>query len=397
MRILFCSPNAKSKSFGAPKVLVELSEELELFGWNVNFITSDDLSKETYDNLTPKQSQKIYSENLRDYLKKHAANYDVVDYDHGHLPYSRIEFAANTLMVARSVLLAHHFKPDLKKIPSKPTRNWKCELKFFLKQSLQINKLEETQAERRIKIAHHTCLEADLVNVANEDDKLELIKSGIPETKICVIPYGISRFHRPLFEQISSDLPSEHKVAFVGTFDYRKGASDFPRIVENICQFIPNVTFRLIGTNGLFTSKNEVLNFFSEKTRNHIEVIPRFEPNDLPRFLSDCSLGIFPSYIEGFGFGVLEMLAASVPVIAYNSPGPPMMLPKEYLVEPGDTDKMVEKVVDLLNDSVKLSSARIWAKERSQQFCWEKIAKETSQVYMEHWQKKQSIIPNETL
>ena len=397
MKILFCTTTRKTKSLGGTKVVVELSEELERLGWEIDFITPSELLGENYHNLTTKKFQKFYLDSLRDYLKKYAMNYDIIDYDHGCLPYSRLEFPASTLMVARSVLLGHHFKPEIVKILLQPKRNWKSELKFSLKQFLQIHKFDIIQSEKNIKIAHHTCIEADLVNVSNEDDKLELIKSGISEEKICVIPFGISRFRRTLFEQISSNLPTKPKVAFVGTFDYRKGASDFLQIFANICQSIPNVTFRLIGTKGLYVSKDEVLNLFPQKIRNKIEVIPSFDPDDLPELLSDCSLGIFPSYIEGFGFGVLEMLAASVPVIAYNSPGPPMMLSAEYLVDRGDADGMAKKVVALLNDSAKLSSARIWAKERSQQFCWENIAKQTSHVYIKHWQKKQVIMSNKTL
>ncbi|BAZ32297.1 hypothetical protein NIES4074_47990 [Cylindrospermum sp. NIES-4074] len=391
MKILFCSPNSKVKSLGAPKVLVELAEELECLGWEIAFITPSDLLGENYHDLNSNKFRKIYSESLRNYLKINAVNYDVIDYDQSYLPYPRQEFPSHTLMVARSVLLGYHFKPELLRKLSKPKPQWKSKLKFLFKQSLLINKLDEIQSQKNIQIAHHTFIETDLVNVSNQDDKIELLKNSIAENKICVIPYGISRLRRSLFDQVSSDSPSEPKVAFVGTFDNRKGASDFPKIVKNICQHIPNITFRLIGTKGLYASDIEVLECFSPDIRNKIEVIPRFEPNDLPTLLSDCSLGIFPSYIEGFGFGVLEMLAASLPVIAYNAPGPPMMLPEEYLVDRGDTGKMAEKVVTLLNDHKRLCSARIWAKQQSQQFCWQKIAQQTSEIYLEHWQKRQFI------
>ena len=74
------------------------------------------------------------------------------------------------------------------------------------------------------------------------------------------------------------------------------------------------------------------MNYFPKKLRGYIEVIPQFHPDELPILLSSCSLGIFPSYLEGFAFGVLEMLAAALPVIAYDTPGAPMMVPEQYLV-----------------------------------------------------------------
>src|SRR5439155_12459149 len=131
-----------------------------------------------------------------------------------------------------------------------------------------------------------------------------------------------------------------------------------------------------------------VRNQFPRKLRSRIDVLPRFDPDALPWLLSTGSVGIFPSYVEGFGLGILEMLAASIPVIAYNCPGPPVMLPTEYLVSPGDWPGMSAKVIDLLNDGERLAKARCWAKQRSQQFRWESIAHTTSELYIKHWQIK---------
>ena len=86
------------------------------------------------------------------------------------------------------------------------------------------------------------------------------------------------------------------------------------------------------------------------------------------------------------------MLSSSVPVIAYDAPGPPMMLPREYLVALGDCEAMAQKILVLLNDPQKLANARIWAKQQSQQFCWQKVAESTSKIYLENWQKLQKNI-----
>ena len=81
------------------------------------------------------------------------------------------------------------------------------------------------------------------------------------------------------------------------------------------------------------------------------------------------------------------MLAASIPVIVYNCPGPGMMLPEEYLVPRGDIKSMSNKVITLLKDKQRLYVARKWAKKRSQDFCWEDIAKKTSDTYLKHSKK----------
>lgn len=387
MDILFCSHNPIVKNLGAPKVLVELSEELDKLGWNCRFIDSIELLGESGKRLKGNSFKLRYADALRDYLRQHAAEYDVIDYDHGSLPYPRKEFSSQTLFVARSVLLHHHFQNitiPLNKRGFSFKKRWKSKIR-----SLVLGKFYESQVQQRTQRVTVTTSEADLINVPNRDDKAELVRRSIPKEKIVVIPFGISHSRRHLFDAVSSNLLLEYKVAFVGTFDNRKGATDFPKIVKEVCQKVPGVSFLLLGTAGLYRSKKEVLLHFPKELRDRIEIIERYEPDELPRLLSVCSVGIFPSYIEGFPFGVLEMLAASIPVVAYNSPGPPMMLSPEYLVPRGDTVGMATKVAELLGNETKLAAARAWARKRSQQFCWQDIAKQTSEIYLKNWQKRQ--------
>ena len=141
----------------------------------------------------------------------------------------------------------------------------------------------------------------------------------------------------------------------------------------------------------MFQTEAEVMAHFPKTLRQKIEVIPRFRPEELPSLLAPCSVGIFPSYIEGMPFGVLEMLAASVPAIAYDSPGPPMMLPQEYLAPRGDAKTMSNKVSHLLTHPAKLLAARKWAQGQSRLFSWEQIARTTASTYTERLEEKREI------
>src|SRR5438034_5839609 len=102
MRILFCSRTHLSKELGASKVLIELAEEMERLGWQCTLLSPHDVAPDL-------NGKADYHNHLRRYLIEHADNYDVVEYDHGHLPFPRKDFSAGTLFVARSVLLGHHF------------------------------------------------------------------------------------------------------------------------------------------------------------------------------------------------------------------------------------------------------------------------------------------------
>jgi hypothetical protein len=67
------------------------------------------------------------------------------------------------------------------------------------------------------------------------------------------------------------------------------------------------------------------------------------------------------------------------------------MLSEKYLVSCGDFSEISVKVVRLLQNQEKLMEARKWAKVRSQDFCWYKIAEKTSEIYIKNWQKKQAL------
>ncbi len=376
MKILFCSPNPLVKELGAPKVLIELAEALSNLGWTCDLIGPPELVDRPFLHLIGEPFRVRYVEGLRNYLHQYASDYQVIDYDHIYLPFPRQEFDPKPLFVARSVLLAHY----LETIPLPKEKDWKSQLRQWLKGSADV-----AENNSMVARAKRTVQEADLVNVSNHYDKVELVRQGICPEKVMVLPYGMSVQRRSLFDDISTELPSNPVVVFIGTFDPRKGSTDFPHILVGIHQQIPNVNFLLLGTN---KSEQKVLSKFPRYLANRIQVIPQYSSSQLSDLLKSCSVGIFPSYFEGFPFGVIEMLAAAIPVIAYDSPGAPMMLLPDYLVSTGDTEAMSQKVVDLLNDRQKLSAARQWAKQQAKQFDWQQVAEQTSQIYLKHCENR---------
>lgn len=379
MKILLCSPIVPSKELGVSKVLIELMEELQELGWLCTLLSPTDICPDIL-NYTGTKYQTMYAEALKNYLHQYASEYDVIDYDHLYLPYSRDNFINSTLFVARSALLVHH----LETFPIPLPNNWRGKIGHLIK-----GRSRQAQLQTWLRNATLTIQQADLVNVNNDDAKTELIKRGISSEKIVVVPLGLSRTRRCLFEAVSSVPTKKPIVAFIGTFDPRKGANDFPAIVKYVSDHLPNVSFRMLGAKN--KTVQEVLSYFPKNLINYLEVIPNFDSKELPLLLSDCSVGIFPSYLEGFGLGVLEMLSASLPVIAYNVPGPPMMLPPEYLVSKEDIKGMGDKVISLLHNQEKLKAARLWAKKHSQEFSWQHIAQITSETYLRCLEVKRTV------
>jgi glycosyltransferase involved in cell wall biosynthesis len=373
MRILFCSPAPLSRKLGMSKVLLELGATLLDLGWQVDTLSLADL---------PRQSE-AWSVGeaalaLRDHLRSRAGFYDVVDYDHVYLPFPRGEFDPDALLVARSALLAHHLQAVIPPLPGARRR-----LGYLLKA-----RTRETRLFELVASAQKTLEAADYINVNNDDAKETLCATGILPSKIGVFPCGLTSDRLRRFSEIPSRNPNSNLIAFVGTFDARKGAADMPAIVALVTKSVPGARFRFLGTRGMLHAAKDVLRLFPRRLRGSLEVIPDFEPEDLPKLLAPCSVGMFPSYVEGFGLGVLEMLAASVPVICYRSPGPTMLVKGDWVVERGDVRTMADKIAMLLRNSDQLTADRRWAKKRSRDFRWKDIGKQTSEKYLELLRQK---------
>jgi glycosyltransferase involved in cell wall biosynthesis len=308
-----------------------------------------------------------YQNSLKTYLQLNAEQYDVVDYDHEFLPFSRSEFTPNTLFTTRTVLLTQHLR-HIK--PPKP---------FSFRSTLgRVRNFYKLQ--KRLTDADLTVKNADLINVPNQKDAQYLITQGIPSSKVCVIPYGISETRKNDFRACLPAPPPSLKVVFLGSFDYRKGAMDFNYIFNELVSSYPDIKLLLLGTKGLFTNKNQILNFFDEKIHKNIEVVMSFTREDIGEYLKDCSVGIYPSYMEGFPFGILEMLSSYIPVFSYDAPGAGMMLPKNHLANPGDKSELAKKVISYIQNDDH-TTKRINAHDSVSKFNWKDISITTINNY----------------
>jgi glycosyltransferase involved in cell wall biosynthesis len=232
-----------------------------------------------------------------------------------------------------------------------------------------------------IRLADLTLSSADLINVCSTIERDILVQHGHSADKICMFPYGLFPERLASFRADPYALPVPPVVGFVGTFDPRKGMCEFPTLVDQVFRRIPEVTFRLLGTAGMVPDADGVRGYFPRRLWPRLEIYPRYAPTDLPDLLAGVSIGVFPSRVESFGYGVLEMLAAAVPVIAYDAPGPHLLLPHEYLIRVGAVEALADRVCQLLADPARLRTARIWARSRAADFSWEDIARRTAETY----------------
>jgi glycosyltransferase involved in cell wall biosynthesis len=366
-RILFCSPVPLDPRLGMVKHCIDLADSLRSLGWETHAVGPDEIAGGPV-----RVTMETFPIALRNFLRRNAAGYDVVEFDHAYLPYPRSDFPLGPLFVARCMLLHHHFLTV--PIPRLPGL-WPG-LKHILNAGRRRRQLEWIVNQTDV-----TVREADLTIVSNDRDAAALVKNGADPDRIAVFPLGLTSQRLQQFAAVPDVVPFRPVVGFVGTFEPRKGMCEFPRLVDQISRQVPGVSFRMLGTSGIVQDAYGVLSHFPRHLQPFLDVRPRFDPEELPGLLDGVTVGVFPSRVESFGYGVLEMLAAAVPVIAYDAPGPHAILPIEFRVKVGGWDDMAAKVVDLLADPIRLLEARRWARARAGDFRWDEIAARTVDVY----------------
>ncbi len=121
----------------------------------------------------------------------------------------------------------------------------------------------------------------------------------------------------------------------------RKGSHDWAQIIRRVRQNIPDARFCFLGNDG--GGGHNLFRFGRISSRRDIELISEYSPEDLPKLLSDCAAGAFPSYVEGFGLAVLEQLAAGIPTVAFDVPGPRDILGRAVARTVGSVSGEIDK------------------------------------------------------
>lgn len=111
----------------------------------------------------------------------------------------------------------------------------------------------------------------------------------------------------------------------------------------------------------------------------YLGYVPRQE---MPLLYAAASFLIFPSLFEGFGLPVLEAMASGCPVACANlTTLPEIAGGAALLFDPYSEGEIAEAARQLIEDGETRQTLRQRGLERSQEFSWEKTARETLQVY----------------
>ena len=231
----------------------------------------------------------------------------------------------------------------------------------------------------------------DSIIVPTENTKKDIQKFyNLPPEKIKVIAHGIEeKFFRKVDEKEIQNFRIKNKLNFpfllwVGAINPHKNLvtifkafkalpTDFQKkykiILAGYLGDKPNDTLRYIKQSGL---EDKVVRFGS------------VNENELVLLYKSADLFIFPSLYEGFGFPVLEAMAAGCPVISSNiAPLSEIINDAGILISPTDISLWREKLIEIFDSDDIKAELRLKGQRRARQFSWKRCAQEHLNVYLQ--------------
>lgn len=172
-------------------------------------------------------------------------------------------------------------------------------------------------------------------------------------------------------------LPDRY-ILHLGTLHPRKNILRLLEAFQSLARDFPDLHLVLAGKRGWLYA--EIL-YRAEGLGGRVHFPGYIAPEDLPLLLRGARLFILPSLYEGFGFPILEAMAAGTPVVCSNASALPEVAGDAALLfDPHDVEAMRETIRRVLEDEALGAELVERGLERAKVFSWERCAGEILRV-----------------
>ncbi len=197
--------------------------------------------------------------------------------------------------------------------------------------------------------------------------KSTLIENGIPAERIEVVPYGVNLERYKPAAPVSCRTRGPLKLLFVGRINQRKGVK---YMLESLRRF-PRQHVELTICGRVLDD----LRIF-ERFRSQVTIRPSVSPAELVEAYQTSDLFVFPSVAEGFAHVLLESMACGLPVLSTTATAAPDLVTEGldgFVVEPGSSDPLVERIDWALSHRSELQGMKEMARRKAERFTWERF------------------------
>jgi glycosyltransferase involved in cell wall biosynthesis len=206
-----------------------------------------------------------------------------------------------------------------------------------------------------------------------------LVSEGVGPEKVVVIPNGIdlNPFNVPRTTALGPI------VTTVANLRQGKGHEVLLRAAARVLRQRPDVTFQFVGEGPLRAGLEQ------EAEDLAIGAAVRFlgHRGDVPAILRGSTAFAFPSLMEAFPNGVMEAMAAEIPVIASDVGGIPELVEhgrNGLLVPPGDDAALADALLSVLGDRGRADElAAAGRRTIEQRYSFDRMVRDFETLYRE--------------
>ena len=213
--------------------------------------------------------------------------------------------------------------------------------------------------------------EVDKVIVPSKTTKKDLLKIGLKEKRIVIIPEAPDPIFKPAKKTEINKLKRKYRIS--GGYLLAVGVGprkNTERIISAYEKMQAGLNLKLVFTGHFHKGVGQ---------RRGVRFIGHVETKEMPVFYSGADALVYPSLYEGFGLPILEAFACKTPVVTSDTSSLPEISGNAaVLVDPYNVDSIAEGIRESLRQKkgfVKKGLARI------KDFSWKETAKKTLEVY----------------
>jgi glycosyltransferase involved in cell wall biosynthesis len=221
-----------------------------------------------------------------------------------------------------------------------------------------------------------------IIAVSNFTKKDLMDKYGIAEARIAVVHNGYDNEKYRPSEKHREKAPDFKYILFVGRLEEKKNVK---RLIEAFAIYkakhlSDKHKLVLIGKPGFgFDKIMEVAG--KEGLKDDIVMTGWLGDDELPSWMANADLFVFPSLFEGFGIPVLEAMGSGTPVICSNTTSLPEIAGDAALMfDPERTEEIAARMEQVLLNPEVAESLVEKGFRRASMFSWRKCAEETLSI-----------------